>query len=183
MKENLMLIKLRDYMSGPDGWGHTQGQQTHEKLRRLVEAHPKEPIYTISLDGIEHTDASFPRESVIELAKRYRGQVGFCLRDSADPDLLDNWDAAALKREQPLLVWRDDLSLILGPQPGEGVREMLRYVLSVPSTVTSEAAHTLQVKIPNASNKLKQLWKEGYILRRERVASSGGVEYEYFRIK
>ena len=128
-------------------------------------------------------DLGHLRESVVELAKSYRGRRGFCLKDATDLDLLDNWDAAALKREQPLIVWQDDTAHILGPQPGEGVREMLGYVLSVPSTVTSEAAQSLHLKVPNASNKLKQLWQEGYIMRRERIASSGGVEYEYYRIK
>jgi hypothetical protein len=178
-----MQIKLRDYMPGPDGWGYMMGRQVHEKLRALVEAHPAEIIFSLSLKGVEHTDASFPRESVVELAKSYRGRRGFCLKDATDLDLLDNWDAAALKREQPLIVWQDDTAHILGPQPGEGVREMLGYVLSVPSTITSEAAQNLHLKVPNASNKLKQLWQEGYIMRRERTASSGGVEYEYYRIK
>ena len=178
-----MQIRLRDYMPGPDGWGHAQGRHIYEKLRALVEAHPGEMIYAISLEGIEHTDASFPRESVVELARRYRCQRGFCLQDATDPDLLDNWDAAALKREQPLIVWQGETARILGPQPGEGLREMLRYVLSVPFTATSDAAHALHLKVPNASNKLKQLWQGGYIMRRERTASSGGVEYEYYRIK
>lgn len=178
-----MQITLRDYMPGPDGWGYMMGRQVHERLREVVEAHPEEIVFSLSLAGIEHTDASFPRESVVELARSYRGRRGFCLVDVVDPDLLDNWDAAALKREQPLTVWRGDNAHILGPQPGEGVREMLSYVLSVPSTITSEVAQSLHLKVPNASNKLKQLWQEGYILRRERTASSGGVEYEYYRIK
>ncbi len=178
-----MQIKLRDYMPGPDGWGYTMGRLVHEKLLAVVEAHPEEMVFSLSLEGVEHTDASFPRGSVIELAKSYRSQRGFCLKDTADPDLLDNWDAAALKREQPLIVWQDDVAHILGPQPGEGLREMIGYVLSVPSTITSEAAQILHLKVPNASNKLKQLWQEGYILRRERTANSGGVEYEYYRIK
>jgi hypothetical protein len=178
-----MQIALRDYMPGPDGWGYIMGRQVHEKLRAVVETHPVEIVFCISLSGIEHTDASFPRESVIELARSTRSQCGFCLIEATDPDLLDNWDAAALKREQPLLVWQDNTAHILGPQPGEGSREMLNYVLSVPSTITSEAAQNLHLKVPNASNKLKQLWQEGYILRRERTANSGGVEYEYYRIK
>ena len=178
-----MQITLRDYMPGPDGWGYMMGRQVHERLREVVEAHPEEIVFSLSLEGIEHTDASFPRESVIELARSCRGRRGFCLIDAFDPDLLDNWDAAALKREQPLTVWQGDNAHILGPQPGEGVREMLSYVLSVPSTITSEAAQSLHLKVPNASNKLKQLWQEGYILRRERTAASGGVEYEYYRIK
>lgn len=178
-----MHIRLREFMSRSDGWGHIQGRRVREQLQALIESCPTEDIVVISLDGVEHTDVSFPRESVVELAKQYRGQRGFCLTHLHDPDLLENWDAAALKREQPLFVWGEQTSYrILGPQPSAGLQDMLRYVLSVPVAFTSEAASTLNLKIPNASNKLKQLWLEGYILRQEHVASSGGVEYAYIKI-
>jgi hypothetical protein len=137
----------------------------------------------ISLDGVKRTDISFPREAVVELARSYRGQRGFCLTDASDPDLLDNWDAAASKLEQPLFVWNNGAVFRrLGPQPSAGLREMLEYVLSVPVARTSEVATALHLKVPNASNKLKQLWREGYILRREQSANTGGVEYEYSRL-
>ncbi len=179
-----MDICLRTHMNSSDGWGHVQGRETYEKLRTVVETHPADLIFRISLEGVRHTDISFPRESVIELAKGYRGYRGFCLTDLSDSDLLENWDAAARKREQPLMVWNKDIvaPTILGPKPSTGLREMFQYVLSVPVARTSEAAANLHLKIPNASNKLKQLWLEGYILRREQSASSGGMEYEYIRI-
>lgn len=178
-----MDIRLRTQMSDSDGWGHVQGQQVREKLRKLIESRPTEPIIRISLDGVKRTDISFPREAVIELARSYRGRRGFCLTDVDDPDLLDNWDAAAVKLQQPLTVWERGMDCrILGPRPSVGLQDMLSYVLSVPVARTSEAATALDLKIPNASNKLKQLWQEGYILRREQSANSGGVEYEYVRI-
>lgn len=178
-----MLIRLREFMSRSDGWGHIQGHRVREQLQAFIESRPTEDILVISLEDIEHTDVSFPRESVVELAKLYRGQRGLCLTHLTDPDLLENWDAAALKREQPLFVWGDQQSYrILGPQPSVGLQDMLRYVLSVPVAFTSEAASALNLKIPNASNKLKQLWLEGYILRREHVASSGGVEFAHIKI-
>lgn len=178
-----MNICLRDYMNSDDGWGRVQGHQTYERLRTVVESHPTESIFRISLDGVRRTDISFPRESVIELAKSYRGRRGFCLTDLSDIDLLENWDAAALRREQPMMVWdKDTISQILGPKVSVGLKDMLHYVLSVPVARTNEAAASLHLKTPNASNKLKQLWLEGYILRREQSASTGGVEYEYVRI-
>jgi len=178
-----MHIRLRDFMPRADGWGHMQGRRVREQLQALIESFPTEDIIVISLDGIEHTDVSFPRESVVELARQYRGQLGFCLKHLKDPDLLENWDAAALKREQPLFAWGEHEDYrILGLQPSAGLQDMLRYVLTVPVAFTSEAATALNLKIPNASNKLKQLWLEGYILRREHVASSGGVEFAYVRI-
>lgn len=179
-----MDIHLLEHMENrPDGWGHIQGRQVYERLRAVVEAHPAEEIFRISLAGVKRTDITFPRESVVELAQHYRGKRGFCLIDASDEDLLDNWDAAAARREQPVMVWDGSrLQRMLGPELSTGLREMFFYVLSVPIARTSEAAASLDLKVPNASNKLKQLWQEGYILRREQSASSGGVEYCYVRI-
>ena len=178
-----MNIRLLELMDSPDGWGHIQGRQVYEQLRSRVEVNPTELIIRISLKGVERTDIQFPRESVIALAKEYRGKRGFCLNEVEDPDLLENWDAAAERREQPLMVWDGNrLTRVLGPKLNPGLREMFDYVCSVPVARTSEAVVTLGLKVPNASNKLKQLWQEGYILRQEQSASSGGVEYEYLRI-
>jgi hypothetical protein len=178
-----MNIRLRDNMDDRDGWGQAQGLRVRDKLRTHIEAHPKESIIRISLADVRYTDITFPRTAVIELAKSYRGKRGFCLIDVSDPDLLENWDAAAKRVEQPLTVWKGKGDYdILGPEPSAGLHKMLQYVLSISVARTSEAAETLNLKIQNASNKLKQLWQEGYILRREQSASSGGVEYEYIRI-
>jgi len=38
------------------------------------------------------------------------------------------------------------------------------------------------MSVANASNKFRQLWEKGFLLRREEVAESGGMEYTYFRI-
>jgi len=130
---------------------------------------PEVSLFTISLAGLERVDVSFARAALIELARSKRGRRGFCLVDVSDPDVIENWDAAACKREQPLVLWDGAMKYsILGPQPSTGLRAMLHYVLSLPVARTSEAAAALHLKIPNASNKLKQLWQEGYILRQER---------------
>ncbi len=178
-----MQIRLRDITKRSDGWGHVLGRQVRDELQALIEDHPNEQIIRISLEGVKQTDITFPRTSVIELARSYRGKKGFCISHIEDPDLLENWDAAAHRQEQPITVCEPNGHYsIIGPEPSTGLRDMLHYVLSVPVAYTSEAANALGLRVPNASNKLKQLWSEGYILRREQSASSGGVEYEYIRI-
>lgn len=175
-------IVLRDYLPRSDAWGHALGRAVQERLRALVEAQRARSVFAISLRGVSRTDASFPREAVVELAVRFRMRHGFYLTDVEDADVLENWDAAALRCRQPLLVWTTTPPRVLGPQPGEGTGGMFAHVLSVGVTTTGEAAHALDIKVPNASNKLKRLWEDGYILRRERVAQSGGIEFAYVRI-
>lgn len=174
-------ISLRDLMGSAHGWGHVQGALVADRVRSRVEACPAS-IIRLSLRGVEQMDVSFAGE-LIRLISHERLRRGFCLVGVSDRDLVANWDAAAQRHVQPLFAWDEEMKgCFLGPEPSAGLREMLRYVLSVPVTRTSEVATALHLKTQNASNKLKQLWTEGYILRREQSAGSGGIEYEYLRI-
>lgn len=116
-------LRLRDYMESDDCWGNKPGQLVHQKLIRVVEGQPQVVMFWMSLQGIRCVDVSFARESVINLAKRYRGQRGFCLVDieATDDieieDILDNWRLAAIGQQQPMTVWTDDGPRIIGPQP------------------------------------------------------------------
>ena len=183
MNEEVLVIRLRQFMSGPDGWGHEQGRDVHAKLLKELEANPGRTVIRVSLKEVQRTDASFPRESVVELARRFRGHKGFCLVDLGDEDLLENWDAAALRREQPLICWRDETYRILGPNPSSGNAAILELVMKKGSLTASAAARALDLKLTNASMKLKQLLDQGFVLRKEETAPSGGVEYTYIRIK
>jgi predicted transcriptional regulator len=82
-----------------------------------------------------------------------------------------------------LLVWNDDRCRIIGPLPSTGNKEMFDLAMSRPSITASVAAKALDLKITNASMKLKQLEQHGYLLREEVVSPSGGKEFVYFRIK
>ncbi len=46
----------------------------------------------------------------------------------------------------------------------------------------SEIAEKAGLSIANASTKFKQLWEQGFLMRNESVADSGGVEFLYQRI-
>jgi hypothetical protein len=106
------------------------------------------------------------------------------LVDGSNPDLLDNWDAAAEKKNQPMVVWlSDEKYQLIGPQPSRGNTATLAFALLTPVVRAAEVAEQLDLKVQNASTKLKQLWEQGFLLRREDVADSGGVEYQYFRIR
>jgi hypothetical protein len=177
-----LQIQLRNYMRADRGWGSAEGRQVNVALLTHVHDNPQETVFRISLEGVRQTDTSFARESVILLGKRFIGQRGFCLTDVTDEDVLDNWDAVARKEEYPLLVWNGNCPRLIGKQPSEGLKAIFNFVLSVEGTTTSEAAEHLKISVPNASTKLKQLAVEGFILRRERVAPTGGIEFEYFRI-
>lgn len=175
-----MTIRLRDFMDRDDAWGTEEGHAVYLKLVHFVERHPGVDIFVVSLDGVSRTDSSFPRESVMEVARRYRKKLGFCIVGTTSQDLLDNWDEAAKKKEQPMVAWFAKGYRLLGPQPSTGKAKVFPFVADRFETRATDVSRTFNWKIANSSMKLKQLWEEGFILRRETGANSGGIEFVYF---
>jgi hypothetical protein len=170
-------------MDGPEGWGRVQGRDVYQRLLEFVEANPGVMVFRVSTKGVRRVDISFASETLVELARRFRGSKGFCLTDLDDPDMIENWEAAAAKKSQPLVVWADDNGRVIGVAPSQGNREALSFALSRPRVRAAEFAEsTSGMSIANASTKFKQLWEQGFLLRRESVADSGGVEFVYHRI-
>jgi hypothetical protein len=136
------------------------------------------------MKGVQRIDMSFASETIVELARRYRGTKGICLIDLTDSDMIENIDAAAAKKNQPLLVWHGDSVRVLGAQPTQGCREAFDFALERPQARATEFAQSKQkMSIANASMKFKQLWEQGFLLRRESAADTGGVEFVYQRIR
>lgn len=183
MNENTTTIQLYDFMGTQAGWGREQGRKVYQKLLAFVEATPGMMIFKVSLDGVKRVDISFASETVIELARRYRGHKGFCFIDLTDQDMIENWEAAAARKGQPIMVWQDKKVRVIGVEPSRGCASALKFALSRERTRATEfAAATPKMLIANASTKFKQLWEQGFLLRREDIAESGGVEFTYYRI-
>jgi hypothetical protein len=172
-------------LAGDDSspFGNAKGKEVFQRLKEFVEAHPEADVFAISLDGIVATDASFPRESVLTLAKQLRAEKGFYLEKVSNRDLIDNWNYAATAKEQPIVIWEADKFEVLGPQLGAAAREMVEYVLRSGPVFASKVAADLHISVPNASTRLKHLWISGYILRVGETAETGGKEYRYIPIR
>lgn len=176
------MLVLRDFMDRSEGWGRNQGREVYRRLLEFVETSPGTIVFKISLKGVERLDISFSSETVIELARRYRRTKGFCLVDLSDKDLIENLDAAAEKKEQPMLVWRERSADLIGNEPSEGTREAFQFAMGRAQSRAAEFAAQKRISIANASMKFKQLWEQGFLLRRESTADTGGVEFVYQRI-
>ncbi|KRA84079.1 hypothetical protein [Altererythrobacter sp. Root672] len=169
-------------MDGKIGWGRPNGRATLEKLVSFIEGHPAQPVFRISMEGVEQIDASFASEAIVELIRRYRGQKGICLVDLLDLEVQFNISVAAARVDVPIAVWRDGVVEIIGGQPSQGNREALEYALTRSQARAAELAETKDYSIANASTKFKQLWEQGFLMRNESAADSGGVEFVYRRI-
>lgn len=178
-----MLINLIQFMDEPEGWGRAQGREVYRRLLEFVEAHPGVKVFRISTKGVRRVDISFASETVVELARRFRGSKGFCVADLDDADMIENFEAAAEKKGQPIVLWRGDTVRVMGVEPSQGNRDALSFALNRPQARAAEFAEAMpNMSIANASTKFKQLWEQGFLLRRESVADSGGIEFVYQRI-
>jgi hypothetical protein len=183
MEQNYMLVQLRDYLDRPFAHGNDTGRAVLTQLQRLIAAHPEEKVFGISLKGIEVTDASFPRESIISLAKMYKGEKGFYLCDFATQDLIDNWRYAAQAKTQAMIIKLNKGYELIGPPVTDTAKNLLDIVMKEGSVTTSVIADKLDVSPQNASAKMKKLLELGLVLGSKEAAESGGLEFVFTAIK
>lgn len=182
MNENFVL-KLYNLLGSSTAFGNTEGREVYQKLLSELDAHPADKVVGISLDGITRTDASFPRESVVSLAKSRSGEKGFYLQDFASRDLMDNWDYAAKAKGLSMIVYSSVGYELIGNEISAGSKELLDLVMKEGSVTTAKVAETLAVSAQNASAKLKKLHSLGLVLGTKQAAESGGMEFVYTAIK
>lgn len=183
MNQNAIVVKLRDFTNDERPFGNSQGKAVLRGLADFVGSRPEVRVFGISLNGIDATDASFPRESVVSLAKQFRGERGIYLTNLHNRDLIDNWSYAALAKEQPLVIWNGPEFEVIGPPMNQATKTLVEYVLRKGAVTTSQVAADLSLSVQNASTRLKNLVLQGYLLRSEEVAESGGIEFKYLAIK
>lgn len=182
LMNEVMVLPLRKFMDRPEGWGRGQGREVYQRLLDFVEGNSGVLVFRVSMKDVQRLDISFASETIVELARRYRRSKGFCIVDLIDKDLIENVSAAAEKKEQPLLIWRDRSASLIGSQPSEGTREAFQFAMGKVQARAAEFAAQKGLSIANASMKFKQLWEQGFLLRKESTADSGGVEFVYQRI-
>lgn len=182
MKQKSLIIKLIDLVGDSFAFGNEKGREVFGKLQQIVDENPQQNVFGISLEGIEATDASFPRESVVSLAKLLREDKGFYLTGVTSKDLLDNWSYAATAKDQPIFVY-DSSYKIIGPVLTDGTTKLIDFIMRNKFTTTSMVASEFDISTQNASGKLKKLFRQGLILGKKEVAESGGHEFVYIPIK
>lgn len=178
------IIKLLDLLNGETtAYGNAEGRAVFQKLADAVDELSQHKIIGISLEGMERTDASFPRESVVNFAKSKRGEKGFYLFGFPTQDMFDNWHYAAKEKEQNLIVDEGGHYRLIGPDLNAGAKELLDYIYLHDIVTTAKVAEEWDVSPPNASAKLKKLYNQGLIIGWKESAASGGHEYIYKAIK
>lgn len=175
-----MLVKLLDLTeNNSHPFGNVLGREVFKRLQNVVDSYPSCKSFEVSLEGIVATDSSFPRESVIALAKQLRGEKWFYITHVNSLDLIDNWDYAAKAKQQSLILISDKETRVIGPEAKSSTREMLYFVLGRQRVSTATVAKALGISVQNASTRLKKLANEGLIMRFEESSPTGGIEFLY----
>ena len=183
MNQNNPTLNLFEIIGDDSPYGNDQGQEAHATLKKELNKYPNAKIVGISLKGIKRTDSSFPRESVIALAKEKRGEIGFYLKNFANEDMVDNWHYAANAKDQPLIVLIGKEFRVIGPGPSADNLKLLTFIMKNETVTTSEIAEKFELSAPNASMKLKKLLNQGLIIGSKETAETGGLEYIFTAIK
>ena len=179
MNQNINVMKIFDFCKSPVPHGNKLGKETFNELRSHVEKNKHQTFFEISFQEIEFADSSFARESIVLLAQVYRGKKGFILTNLNDEDVIDNIDYAAVALDQPLTIKIENETKLLGPALTKSNLEIFNLLKSKKKVTTSQLASLMDVSVPNASSKLKKLVDDGYILRFEETAETGGIEFIY----
>lgn len=181
MNQKSITVKLIDFTEDDHPFGNVQGRRPLGGSPSLLTPIPSTPF-------LESPRRHRSDRRILSTRKRccrsqaFQGGAWFFLKDLKSRDLLDNWSYAAQAKDIPLTVWTNDGYDIIGPEISSSTRELLDCVLSQRSVTAAKVAETLQISVPNASTKLKKLKDQGYILRAEEAAESGGIEYVYLAI-
>lgn len=189
MKQNENVISLKrtfDEIGSLTWIGDDQGKKVYDKLAAYIDAHPKYNIFYISIKDARF-ESSFARESLVRLAKNYRKKKGICLIDADSEILRLNLLAPVITLKQPMPFYIDDhfdhvKEEKLGA-PSKTNKPIFDFVFRNGISSASQVADYLDIKVNNASTKLKALYEEGFLLRIEDSSETGGVEYKYYAIK
>lgn len=186
MEQNRRMILLADltdhrkFLSG-----NKLGKEVFAMLQDHVSSTSGIAIFRISLSGIEATDASFPRESVISLIKFFSGEHGFFLTELENEDLRDNWDYAAKAKEQNVIVYDSSERgyTVIGPDLSPVTEGTLEYVIKAGVARTSNLVREFDISPQTASQRLKKLYDLGLVLMSKETAATGGPEFVFRAIK
>ncbi len=181
MNQISATVRLRDLMDRDDAWGREEAEAVYPRLMKAIQQAAGADIIRISAEGVQRTDASFPRETVFAVALRHRGTKVFCVTNLASESIADNWDMAGQKMGQGIVWWKNGSYQFLGPAPSQVMMQLFDLAIEAKEGLsTASAAKKLKKELTNVSTLLKQLTDKGYMVRRETISPTGGKEFRYF---
>lgn len=179
MNEKIPTIDFSKCTRAKNPYGSPSGKIAHANLLAEIENLGKVNVVGISFRGLDGADVSFLREALVYAIKRYKNEISFFVIDLPDEDIVANLQAAALSGGQPVTYWSNNECRFLGLEPSSSSRTLLDFIAAHHSSTTAKVAEALSISVQNASTRLKRLYEEGYVMRIEETAETGGREFVY----
>lgn len=179
MNEKIPTIDFSKCAGAKNPYGSPRGKLAHANLLAEIEKLGHVNVVGVSFRGLEGADVSFLREALVYAIKRYRKEISFFVSDLPDEDIVANLQAAAISGGEQVTYWSDEGCRFLGPEPSTSSKLLLDFIATHRSSTTANVAEALSISVQNASTRLKRLYEEGYVMRVEETAESGGREYVY----
>jgi len=134
----------------------------------------------ISLEGVEALTISFADEFVAKLAleRRFGSTDTFFLLSNSTEEVLETIEIA-LERRSLFVAHRasnGDLRLIAAPAH---LKSTFQLAIEMREFTARQLADRLEIKLPAANNRIKQLAEAGVVIRRRQIPLHGGREYLY----
>ena len=181
MNQTARTFQLWQFTRNSEGWGHAAALPVQRKLAQYIDAADSD-VVRIALNNVRKMDVTFASTALVELVRQNLGRRAICLTRAENDDIVENIAAAAERLEVPVTLWKGEHARVIGLSPGPRLVEALHYTLERREVRVSEYAAACGISSTNASNRLRQLWEQGFLLRCEGSARSGGLEHIYRRI-
>jgi hypothetical protein len=178
----VVTVRAKPLVIGRGTLGRKAGAVIRDMLFAAIAAKSADAAVKLSFQGVDKIDAAFAAEAVVAVFAQFRGKRALFLADVGDPDTFENIAAAAERAKEPITLHDGAGVQVIGLAPTRGTREALAYALARSEVRIGEFRRQTGISAQNASNKFKQLWRQGFLLRRQIVAASGAPEFVYRRI-
>ncbi|MHD0644930.1 hypothetical protein ACYPKM_04845 [Pseudomonas aeruginosa] len=178
MAKSHLTIKVQEYFPTMTLVGSELGRHFRQILEDLTESLPTGSVVSISFMRNQYVDAVFLSRSVISLAAEKLGRLYFVF-ENASLDTQESMILAGRNAEVPIISWSNSEAFVYPPVESSNIATLIEGVRCYPGASTPDIARLLNTSVPNASTRLKQLSRAGYLRRVEVTHETGGSQYLY----
>lgn len=150
-------------------------------LTEIISTAENGALIDLDLSGVEAMTVSFADELVAKLVLQRHLELEsetFFVISNASPEVLETIEVALQRRK--LFVAhksaRGEFSLCAG---SPHLRETFRVAVDLGEFTASQLARELEIKLPAANNRIRQLAEAGVLIRNKQIPVHGGREYLY----
>ena len=175
MNQITTKLNMLDLAGQAMSLGSDSGNAIYIKLCEQVPSSTQ--CLEISFKGMTGVDACCIRNGIASYALLFQNRLGVIISDVENFDVLENLQYGFRAKHLPVIVKNDDGSGCVYMNDTSFNQPALHLAYLRREIKSSELADDLKISVPNASGKLKQLFKLGLVHCYHSTAETGGKEF------